>query len=104
VRTILEIGYNSFLLPPKSNVNSILGALSEAIPVASHYAGSRYVYTPSDSNIEVKVTMVSDSQIVEPPKPPAPFQIPEKASPDAHNTDIAAAPIIAKKAVDTEDF
>lgn len=86
MKIIIEIGHTKFLMPPSANVNAVLQVLSKAILVDEDHRSGRTVYLPAKErpySVPIKVEMIEDHQFLDPKKRKA---IPEKASPDAHNS------------------
>ncbi|HWD19108.1 MAG TPA: hypothetical protein VHB20_07500 [Verrucomicrobiae bacterium] len=82
MKTILKIGYEEFVLSPKTNVNTLLEALSAAKRVYSRYHGDKRFYTPHQdgTNPEVSIVVVPDEQVLDGKRK----LIPQTAGPDAH--------------------
>lgn len=83
MKTILTIGYNHFVLPASVNVNAILAALQKAQRVESKLHKNRIIYIRDDGDPRIEVKLVDDDMVLDSKKLK---QLPERASPDAHNT------------------
>lgn len=83
MKTILSLGHTDYLLPAKCNVNALLAILSEIKEVRYDWKGDSKTYVVQPDARKIEITLVEDHKVTEPPKRKS---IPEKASPDAHNT------------------
>lgn len=81
MRAILKINYQEYVLPAKTNVQSLLEALANSIPVEKKYTNDRGDFYVRDEDLrQLLVEMVPDGIISQLDRK----QIPAKASPDCH--------------------
>ena len=79
MKTILTIGCYHFGVPAKKSINSIRDLLSDCKSVDRRYVNNRIEFVFSESP-GVSVDLVEDHLVT------ARKALPEKASPDSHNT------------------
>ena len=87
MKTILNIGYLKFLVPPSANVNALIAILGKSTLVKEEKVNGEFVFVPDSSERHcnpIRIELVDDSRVLEGrPKRKA---IAQHASPDAHNT------------------
>ncbi len=83
MKTILRFGYREYLLPDSVNINTLLKSLEKAVELDTRKVGGNYLYVPQKESPELQIHIVDDSKFLDAKKVK---QIPETASPDAHNT------------------
>lgn len=83
MKTIIKIGYRSYILPPKANVNEIIANLAGAVEAAVSYHEGNHYYAPEEA-VTIEFAIVEDRFVAKKPKK----SLPEKASPDCHGKDI----------------
>jgi hypothetical protein len=98
MKTVLEIGYNKYLLPASANVNQLIKILGEAKELRYEGRGNQDHWTVQEPP-EVKVSVVKDSQIIYPKKPKL---IAEKSSAGDDTPDLTDLQISKTKMVTRE--